>query len=171
MDRKEKIDAILEFLDENNINIIDTTCIGSVTVDAEQSLDKVDDKNDYNELLEKGLSEYEIENFKKFLEKNTLMMIRLDEISGVSFENSDYYIEGLYDTDLWSEESVELTVEEAQLIAFEALRSLVTQNGWEDIKDMVGRQLDVTDEVLDQAVHLLFSDKNKKEIIPDKRKK
>ena len=93
------------------------------------------------------------------------MMIKTDEISGVSFENSDYYIEGLYDTDLWSEESVELTVEEAQLIAFEALRSLVTQNGWEDIKDMVGRQLDVTDEVLDQAVHLLFSDKNKKEII------
>jgi hypothetical protein len=100
MDRTEKIDAILEFLDENNIKIIDITCIGSVSVDAEQSLDKVDNEYEYNELLEKGLTDFDIENFKKFLEKNNLIMIKSDEISGVSFENSEYYIEGLSDTDL-----------------------------------------------------------------------
>ena len=105
MDRTEKIDTIVEFLDENHIKIIDTTSIGSIVVDAEQSLDKVDNKYEYDELLEKGLTNDDIESFKKFLEQNTLMMIKTDEISGVSFENSEYDAEHLSDTDLWKEES------------------------------------------------------------------
>ncbi len=104
MDRIEKIDAIVEFLDGNHIKIIDTTGIGTVIVDADQSLDKVDNKLEYDELLEKGFTESDIESFKKFLEKNTLMMIKIDEISGVSFENAEYYIDGLGETDLWSDE-------------------------------------------------------------------
>lgn len=104
MDRTEKIDAIVEFFDENHIKIIDITSIGSVIVDAEQSLDKVDNKLEYDELLEKGLTDSDIESFKKFLEHNTLMMIRADEISGVSFENSEYDIDGLVGTDLWNDE-------------------------------------------------------------------
>ena len=103
MERTEKIDIIVEFLDENHIKIIDVTSIGSVIVDAEQSLDKVDDKYEYDELLEKGLTDSDIESFKSFLEKNTLMMIKTDEISGVSFENSEYYIDGLDEADLWRE--------------------------------------------------------------------
>ena len=103
MDRTEKIDAIIEYLDENNIEIIDTTSIGSVVIGAEQSLNKVDNKYEYDELLEKGFTDNDIESFKKFLEKNTLMMIKIDEISGVSFENSEYDIDGLYETDLWSD--------------------------------------------------------------------
>ncbi len=101
MNRIEKIDIIIEFLDENHIKIIDSTSIGSIVVDAGQSLDKVDDKYEYDELLDKGLTEDDIETFKKFLEKNTLMMIKTDEISGVSFENAEYYIDGLDETDLW----------------------------------------------------------------------
>ncbi len=54
-----------------------------------------------------------------------------------------------------------LTIEDARQVAFETLRSVVTLHGWENIKDLVGRQLDMTDEMLDQAVNLLFSDKNK----------
>lgn len=104
MDRTEKIDAIVEFLDENHIKIIDTTSIGSVIVNADQFLDKVDNKYEYDELLEKGLTENDIGSFKKFLEHNTLMMIRIDEISGVSFENSEYDIDGLVETDLWNDE-------------------------------------------------------------------
>lgn len=104
MDRTEKIDAIVEFLDENHIKIIDTTSIGSVIVDAGHSLDKVDSECEYDELIEKGLTGGDIESFKKFLEKNTLMMIKIDEISGVSFENAEYDIDGLYDTDLWEDE-------------------------------------------------------------------
>ena len=99
MEREEKIGAIVEFLDENHIKIIDATSIGSVIVDAEQCLDQVDDKYEYDELLEKGLTDEDIESFKKFLEKNTLMMIKTDEISGVSFENSEY------DIGLWSDDS------------------------------------------------------------------
>ena len=105
MDRIEKIDEILEFLDENHIKIIDTTSIGSVVVDAEQCIDQVDNKYEYDELLEKGLTDSDIESFRKFLEKNTLMMIKTDEISGVSFENSEYDIDNLVDTDLWSGDS------------------------------------------------------------------
>ena len=104
MDRTEKIDTIVEFLDENHIKIIDTTSIGSIVVDAEQSLDKVDNKYEYDELLEKGFTDGDIESFKGFLEKNTLMMIKTDEISGVSFENSEYDIDNLVDTDLWRDE-------------------------------------------------------------------
>lgn len=107
MDRTEKIDAIIEFLDENHIKVIDITSIGSIVIDAEQSLDKVDDKYEYDELLDKGLTEDDIESFKKFLEKNTLMMIKIDNISGVSFENSEYYIDGLVETDLWNDEAEE----------------------------------------------------------------
>lgn len=104
MDRTEKIDIIIEFLDENHIKIIDTTSIGSVIVNADQSLDKVDNKYEYDELIDKGLTENDIGSFKKFLEHNTLMMIRTDEISGVSFENSEYDTDGLVGTDLWNDE-------------------------------------------------------------------
>ena len=104
MDRTEKIDAIVEFLDENHIKIIDMASIGSVVVDAEQCLDKVDNKYEYDELLEKGFADGDIESFNKFLEKNTLMMIKTDDISGVSFENSEYDIDGLIGTDLWKDE-------------------------------------------------------------------
>jgi hypothetical protein len=100
MERKEKIDMIIEFLEENHINIIYRTSVGSVIVDAEQSLNKVDHKYEYNELLEKGLTDSDIEFFKKFLEKNTLMMIKIDNISGVSFEDCEYNIDDLCETDL-----------------------------------------------------------------------
>lgn len=106
MDRTEKIDSIVEFLDEDHIKIIDITSIGSIVIDAEQCLDKVDNNYEYGELLDKGLTDRDIESFKKFLEKNTLMMIRIDEISGVSFENSEYNIDELYGTDLWSNEGI-----------------------------------------------------------------
>lgn len=102
MDRIEKIYVITEFLDENNIKVIDTISIGAVIVDAAQCIDKEDNKYEYDELLGKGLTDNDIESFKKFLEKNNLMMIKTDEISGVSFENSEYYIDGLEETDLWN---------------------------------------------------------------------
>ena len=109
MERREKIDALVEFLDENHVKIIDTAIIGSVIIDAEQSLNKEDDVFEYNELLEKGLTENDIESFKKFLEKNNLMMIKADEISGVSLENCEYCADNLDDnldeTDLWSDET------------------------------------------------------------------
>ena len=107
MERAEKIDIIVEFFDENHIKIIDTTGIGSVIVDAEQSLDKVDNKYEYDELIEKGLTNSDIESFLKFLEKNTLMMIKIDEISGVSFENSEYDINFLGETDLLEDKEEE----------------------------------------------------------------
>lgn len=105
MERTEKIDTIVEFLDENHVKVVDTTGIGSVIVDAEQTLDKVDNEYEYSELLEKGLTDDDIESFKKFLEKNTLMMIKIDDISGVSFENSEYDTDSLYETDLWKDEA------------------------------------------------------------------
>lgn len=104
MERLEKIDAIIEFLDDNHVKIIDTATIGCIVIDAEQSLDKEENKYEYDELLETGLTEKDIESFKKFLEKNTPMMIKIDEISGVSFENSEYDIDDIYETDLWSNE-------------------------------------------------------------------
>jgi hypothetical protein len=107
MERLEKISVIIEFLDDNHIKVIDTTNIGAIIVDAEHNLNREDDECEYNELLDNGLTEEDIESFKKFLEENTLMMIKIDEISGVSFENCEYYIEGLDETNLWGEEEKE----------------------------------------------------------------
>jgi len=56
--------------------------------------------------------------------------------------------------------AVEMTVEEARQIAFEALRAIATQCGWEHIKDLIGRELDITDEMIDDAVALLFPEEN-----------
>lgn len=56
--------------------------------------------------------------------------------------------------------SVDLTIDEARQIAFEALRAVTMTPGWEDTKDLIGRELDITDEIMDRAVGLLFSDKN-----------
>jgi len=50
-----------------------------------------------------------------------------------------------------------LTINDARQIAFETLRSVATLSGWENFKDLVGRELDITDEMIDQAVDLLFS--------------
>lgn len=52
----------------------------------------------------------------------------------------------------------EMTVGDARQIAFETLRSVSTLPDWESFKDLVGRELDVTDEIIDQAVRLLFSE-------------
>jgi hypothetical protein len=103
MERVEKIDIIVEFLDENHIDIIDTKNIGCIIINAEQCLNKLDDEFEYNDLLEKGLTDEDIESFKKFLEKNNLMMIKVDEISGVSFENSEYDADNLYEADLFGD--------------------------------------------------------------------
>jgi hypothetical protein len=53
-----------------------------------------------------------------------------------------------------------MTVEDAQQIAFETLRSVAILSGWENFKDLVGRELDITDGMIDSAVDLLFSDEN-----------
>ena len=169
MDRVEKIDKIVEFLDDNHVKMIDTTNIGSVIIDAEQSLNKVEDEFEYNELLEKDLTDDDIESFKKFLEKNTLMMIKVDEISGVSFENSEYDADNLYETDLFNDnveedENLEqgritmgMSKDEAQGIANEVLRAITTNPDFYNLKALIGRELDITDETLDEAVKKLFS--------------
>jgi hypothetical protein len=107
MNRTEKIDAVVDFLDDNHIKIIDTETIGAVIIDAEQTLNEEDNEYEYDELREKGLTDDDIESFKRFLEKNTLMMIKIDDISGVSFENVIYEVDGLYETDLLSNKEEE----------------------------------------------------------------
>lgn len=104
MDRQEKIDVIIEVFEENNIKIIETQNLGAIIVEADMSLDKEQDKFEYKELLEKGLTEKQIEEFKKFLDDNFLMMIRNDNVQGVSFENLEC---GLDDSDLWETEEKE----------------------------------------------------------------
>lgn len=54
--------------------------------------------------------------------------------------------------------SEEITVDDARQIAFETLRYVAILPDWENFKDLVGRELDITDEIIDQAVSLLFSE-------------
>ncbi len=53
---------------------------------------------------------------------------------------------------------LQLTKEEARQMAFETLRVIVTMPGLEHIKDLIGRELDISDELMDCAVELLFSE-------------
>ena len=48
-----------------------------------------------------------------------------------------------------------VTLTEAQRIAYATLEAIATQPDWEHIKDLVGRELDITDEVIDEAVKAL----------------
>lgn len=54
----------------------------------------------------------------------------------------------------------DLTIEDARQIAFETLRYVVTNPDLENFKDLVGRELDTTDDILEMAVGLLFLDEN-----------
>ncbi|MGB8218679.1 MAG: hypothetical protein WCE94_15380 [Candidatus Methanoperedens sp.] len=53
-----------------------------------------------------------------------------------------------------------MSVKEAQGIAFEALRAIVKNSDFYNMKDLVGRELDITDEILDESVEVLFSKPN-----------
>ncbi len=57
--------------------------------------------------------------------------------------------------------------EDARGFANEALRVIATNPDFSDLKDLIARELDVTDEVLDEAVEVLF---NKPEIVLDAKK-
>ncbi len=60
-----------------------------------------------------------------------------------------------------------MSKDEAQGIANEALMAIATNPGFNDLKDLIGRELDITDETLDEAVKVLFS---KPEIVLDAKK-
>ena len=57
---------------------------------------------------------------------------------------------------------------EAQGIANEALRVITTNPDFNNLKDLIGRELDITDETLDEAVDVLFNRPN--DIVLDVKK-
>jgi len=111
---------------------------GTIDYDINDSLDNANSVEDFQERLSHAMDELISE---AYCVKN---MIVGEEVQG-------------------SPMSVVLTVDDARQIAFETLRSVATLPGWENFKDLVGRELDVTDKILDQAVDLIFSDEKKKE--------
>jgi hypothetical protein len=60
-----------------------------------------------------------------------------------------------------------MSKDEAQGIANEALRAIVTNQDFNNLKYLIGWGLDITDEILDEAVKVLFS---KTEIVLDAKK-
>ncbi len=60
-----------------------------------------------------------------------------------------------------------MTKDEAQGIANETLRAITTNPDFYNLKDLIGRELDTTDETLDEAVKKLFS---KTEIVLDAKR-
>jgi hypothetical protein len=60
-----------------------------------------------------------------------------------------------------------MSKDEAQGIANEALRAIATDPGFYNLKDLIGRELDITDVTLDEAVKVLFS---KTEIVLDAKR-
>lgn len=103
MERQEKIDTFVEFLEENRVSLIDKTVIGAVIIDVELTLSEDDSEYERDELIEKGFEEEDIDSIEKFLENKNLMMVKADEISGVSLENCEYELQELYDTDIFGD--------------------------------------------------------------------
>jgi hypothetical protein len=63
-----------------------------------------------------------------------------------------------------------MELKEAQGVANEALRAIATNPDFNNLKDVIGRELDITDEILDEAVKVLFSkpaekDKNRAAVL------
>jgi hypothetical protein len=63
-----------------------------------------------------------------------------------------------------------MDLKEAHGIADESLRAIATNPDFYNLKDLIGRELDITDEILDEAVEVLFSqpvekDKNRAAVL------
>lgn len=116
MNRKEKIDAVIEFMEENMIKIIETANIQALIIDAQFVIDAEDEQNEYeyNELIDKGLIDKDLELLNSYLEDNLMMMIKTDEIQGVSFENCVLSSELLYESVLWEDDKEEDEEEEEE---------------------------------------------------------
>ncbi len=114
MERQKKIDALVEFLDDNHITIIETSTIQGLIIDAQFTINQDESEDEYNELIEKGLTDEDFESLNEFLESKMLMMIKIDEVNGVSFENCEISSEALpeFIIDLWKDEEDEEEEEE-----------------------------------------------------------
>ena len=104
MNRQEKIDVIIDFLDENGLKIIETSTIQGLIIDAEYCIDEPEAKDEIAELISTGLSLDELELFKTYLNDNQMILIKEDEISGVSFENCEYISDLLHESELLNDE-------------------------------------------------------------------
>ncbi len=109
MNRQEKIDVLIEFLDENHITIIETSTIQGLIIDAQFTINQDESEDEYNELIEKGLMNEDFKSLEEFLESKMLMMIKIDDVQGVSFENCEISSEALpeFAIDLWKDEEDE----------------------------------------------------------------
>ncbi len=110
MNRQEKINAVIEFMDENLIKIIETANIQALIIDAQIVIEAGDEENEYeyNELIEKGITDEDLILLNSYLEDHQMMMIKTDDISGVSFDNcelsSDILSDILYESYLWKDD-------------------------------------------------------------------
>lgn len=114
---------------------------GSVDYDISDSLYNAESVEDFKDRISIAMNNLigEAECVKKTLANN------IANIGNEEIEEKDH-IAG------------KITIEDAKQIAFETLRIAAGQYGWENFKDFVGRELDITDETIDQAVGLLFSE-------------
>lgn len=109
MNRKEKIDVIIEFLDENHITIIETANIQGLIIDAQVDFNESESAFEHDELIEKGLTDEDLQSFISYLEYNMMMMVKTDEVTGVSFENCEILSNALPEIaiELWKDEEEE----------------------------------------------------------------
>jgi hypothetical protein len=103
MEREDKIEKVIQVLDDNHIEIIDTDILGSVIIDAQAILEK--GKDVYDQLIEEGITKEDIDELIDFLGDQNIL-VEMDNISGVSFEDIPSN-EFLYDSDLWIEDNDE----------------------------------------------------------------
>ncbi len=103
MNRQEKIEALIEVLDENNIKIIDTSSIQGLIIDAQFTINRDDNEFEYNEMIDKGLTDEDLGIVESFIEASSWMMVKIDDVQGVSFDNVELSLDMLYESDLWKD--------------------------------------------------------------------
>ncbi len=107
MNRQEKIEVLIEVLDDNNIKIIETSTIQGLVIDAQFNINQGEGEFEYNELIEKGLIDEDFASLEEFLESNMMMMVKIDDVQGVSFDNVELSLDMLYELNLWKDDEDE----------------------------------------------------------------
>lgn len=111
MNREEKIRNLAECLEEYHVSIIDTENIKGIVIDAEVNIDTLkEDLSGYDE--NKGITDDDLDNLFVFLEDQGLVLVNLDSVTGVSFENCEYSMDALIESILWEDEEENSGIEE-----------------------------------------------------------
>ena len=111
MERIEKINTLINYFDDVHYKIIETMNIQGLIIDVEvpeENLRADLTGGDYGE----PLTDKDVDELVDFLEGKHYIIVSIDDVSGVSFDNCEVSNDVLEVTDLWKEDEEEKKIQE-----------------------------------------------------------